>query len=60
MGRYDDFMKDPEPGVGIEKILGSYGCKYCKKDIDHAFWDESKFLLFWICPNEHRSEQQLV
>lgn len=59
MGKIEDFLNTQEPS-GVEKISGFYGCKYCNENMDHAFWDESKMVLFWICPEKHRTEQNLV
>ena len=58
MGKFEEFVKTDQPGC--EKIYGTYGCKYCKEDMDHAWWDLNKAMFFWICSKGHRSEHQLV
>lgn len=57
MGKFENFINtDPQ---GCEKLYGTYGCKYCKEDVEFAWWDANKAMFFWICPNNHRSEQKL-
>lgn len=58
MGKFNQFLNQDQPGC--EKIYGTYGCKSCSEDMDHAWWDKSKSMFFWICPLGHRSEHQLV
>ena len=58
MGKFQDFVnKDYE---GCEKLYGTYGCKYCDEDLDHAWWDLKTATFFWICSKGHRSEHKLV
>jgi hypothetical protein len=58
MGKFNQFInKDQE---NCEKLYGTYGCKYCEEDLDHAWWDVNKSMFFWICSNGHRSEHHLV
>ena len=59
MSKINDFMKPSEQSM-YEKLTGVYGCKYCSHDVEGAWWDESKRLMFWTCPDNHRSEQQFV
>ena len=57
MGKFSNFVSKDQPGC--EKIFGTYGCKYCKEDLDHAWWDNNNAMFFWICSQGHRSEHQL-
>jgi len=59
MGKINEFLNSEEPKV-FEKIIGWYGCKHCDENVGHAWWDEPKKILFWVCSKNHRSEQQLV
>ena len=59
MGKFEQFINNKET-ENCEKLYGTYGCKYCDADMDHAWWNASKGLFFWICPQGHRSEHKLV
>ena len=59
MGKINDFMS-PKDEPNCEKLYGRYGCKYCKLDVDFAWWDSSKGLMFWVCQDNHRTEQHFV
>lgn len=59
MGKINDFLNPDEP-KGYEKINGFYGCKHCDENLDHAWWDAQRLILFWVCSKNHRTEQQLV
>ena len=60
MGKFEEFVSKNKDTENCEKIYGTYGCKYCDEDLDHAWWDSRKALFFWICSKGHRSEHQLV
>ena len=57
MGNFDKFVN--QDFSGCEKLHGNYGCKYCKEDLDYAWWDRKNELFFWICSQGHRSEHKL-
>jgi hypothetical protein len=59
MSKISNFMQ-PKDEPGCEKLYGRYGCKYCDLDVDFAWWNSNKGLMFWICKNNHRSEQSFV
>ena len=59
MSKISQFLNTSDQ-PGKEKITGQYGCKHCEEIMDFAWWDEQQNVLFWICPNTHRTEQKLV
>lgn len=58
MGKFEQFVSKDQPGC--EKLYGTYGCKYCDEDLDHAWWNPNTATFFWICNKGHRSEHKLV
>ena len=59
MSKISNFMGSSDQ-PNCEKLIGTYGCKYCDKNMDFAWWDPAKQIIFWVCPDNHRSEQQFV
>lgn len=58
MGKFTNFTNQDQ--LNCEKLYGTYGCKFCEEDLDHAWWDLNKSMFFWICSKGHRSEHHLV
>jgi hypothetical protein len=56
MGKYSNFLKTYTVSHGFEKVNGSYGCQTCSVEVLEALFDKDKGIMFWICPQEHRSE----
>ncbi|MEY4331353.1 MAG: hypothetical protein RLZZ196_91 [Bacteroidota bacterium] len=58
MGNYDTFANSNKDLEKLEKINGRYGCKFCKKESDTAYWDRNQSKMIWVCADNHRSEMQ--
>jgi hypothetical protein len=60
MSKFNEFISSNKNNdlEKYEKMYGSYGCKYCKDDVDFAYWVRDEQKIIWVCSQNHRSEMQ--
>jgi hypothetical protein len=58
MPNLNEFFHKPEimRSSELEPIPGVKPCGKCEEDAQEAFWDPSKLILSWECPNGHPNQ----